>query len=221
MNLAFLSASMVCANGLKLFEEIKNMEELGIDYLHCDIFDGNYVNNISMGFYIIEQIVNVTTIPVEIHLGIREPERYFKVLKDIGVSMISIQADSTPHSFRAIERLKKMGIKAGIVLNPSQGTEEIRFLIDKLDYVVIMTVNLGFAGQKFIPEVLPKIRETKEIIKNKNRDVLIQVDGNINKDTIPVCFEEGADIFVLGTSSLFKEGIDRKKEVEEIRSLFL
>lgn len=213
----YLCPSLMCANVLKLGEEIKELEAGGADMLHCDIFDGIYLNNFGMGFHTLEQIRSVTSLALEIHLAVYNPEKHIDTLAKIGVNSIAVHLGTTPHIGKLMENIKSKGMQAGLVLNIPDLPQELTYLINLADIVVIMTVSLGFYGQKFKPEVLSKIKSVKEIANNHKVNPIIQVDGNINKDTIPSCLRAGANSFVLGTSSIFKNGLNRMKGLQEIR----
>ena len=213
----YLCPSLMCANTLKLGEEIKRLEAGGADMLHCDIFDGIYINNFGIGFHTLKQIRRVTNLPLDIHLAVYNPEKHIDTLSEIGVNSISVHLGTTPHIVKLMENVKYKDMQVGVVLNIPDLPEALEYLIDLADLVVVMTVSLGFAGQKFKPEVLSKIKSVKEIARNHKANPIIQVDGNINKHTIPLCLEAGANSFVLGTSSIFKEGLNRMKGLQEIR----
>jgi len=194
----------MCANQLKLKEELDRLEKAPIDLLHCDVMDGLFVPNLAMGPYVLEQIKSYSKIPLDIHLAVVEPERYIKTFASLKPEFISVHVESTRHIHRAVQMIKAAGVKAAVALNPATPLKAIKYVLKELDMVLIMTVEPGFAGQKFIPETLIKIRELKKMCLEQGLDPLIQVDGNINKETIPSAVSEGANVLVAGTSSIFK-----------------
>ncbi|SEO59116.1 ribulose-phosphate 3-epimerase [Propionispora vibrioides] len=213
-----IAASMMCADQLELRKELQRLEEAKVDLLHCDVMDGLYVPNMAMSHSMLEQIRQFTSIPLDIHLMIVEPERYLNQFADLQPGYISIHAEAATHLHRAVQMIKKRGIRAAVALNPSTPLSHIEYVLAELDMVLIMTVDPGYAGQKFIPAMIEKIRELKKISLKKKPDLLIQVDGNINGQTIPPAVAAGANILVGGTASIFKgPEADYTKLVQDMR----
>ena len=206
--------SILSADFANLERDIKELENIGIDMFHIDVMDGNFVPNISFGFPIIEAIRPKTDKIFDCHLMIANPENYVEQFCKIGCDMISFHIEATNHADRLIQVIKDNGKKAGIVLNPQTSLESIKYLLPKVDYVLIMTVNPGFGGQKFIPEMLEKIEELAKIREEKNYNFLIEVDGGINVETSKACRDKGADILVCG-SFLFGAS-DKEKTLGEL-----
>ena len=206
--------SILSADFANLERDIKELENIGIDMFHIDVMDGNFVPNISFGFPIIEAIRPKTDKIFDCHLMIANPENYVEQFCKIGCDMISFHIEATNHADRLIQVIKDNGKKAGIVLNPQTSLESIKYLLPKVDYVLIMTVNPGFGGQKFIPEMLEKIEELSKIREEKNYNFLIEVDGGINVETSKACRDKGADILVCG-SFLFGAS-DKEKILGEL-----
>ena len=206
--------SILSADFANLERDIKELENIGIDMFHIDVMDGNFVPNISFGFPIIEAIRPKTDKIFDCHLMIANPENYVEQFCKIGCDMISFHIEATNHADRLIQVIKDTGKKAGIVLNPQTSLESIKYLLPKVDYVLIMTVNPGFGGQKFIPEMLEKIEELAKIREEKNYNFLIEVDGGINVETSKACRDKGADILVCG-SFLFGAS-DKEKILGEL-----
>ena len=200
--------SILSADFANLERDISELEEIGIDMFHIDIMDGNFVPNISFGFPIIEAIRSKTNKIFDCHLMIANPENYVERFCQVGCDMVSFHIEATNHADRVIQVIKNCGKKAGIVLNPQTPIEQVKYLLPKLDYVLIMTVNPGFGGQKFIPEMLEKIEELANIRVKNNYDFLIQVDGGINTETSKLCRDKGADLLVCGS---FLFGAEDKK----------
>ena len=206
--------SILSADFANLERDIKELENIGIDMFHIDVMDGNFVPNISFGFPIIEAIRPKTDKIFDCHLMIANPENYVEQFCKVGCDMVSFHIEATNHADRLIQVIKDNGKKAGIVLNPQTSLESIKYLLPKVDYVLIMTVNPGFGGQKFIPEMLEKIEELAKIREEKNYNFLIEVDGGINVETSKACRDKGADILVCG-SFLFGAS-DKEKILGEL-----
>ena len=188
---------------------MKELEQIGIDMFHIDVMDGNFVHNISFGFPIIEAIRSKTDKIFDCHLMIARPEEYVERFCNAGCDMVSFHIEATNHADRVIQIIKNSGKKAGIVLNPQTPIESAKYLLPKLDYVLIMTVNPGFGGQKFIPEMLEKIEELAKIREEKGYSFLIQVDGGVNVETSKLCRDKGADLLVCGS---FLFGAENKEK---------
>lgn len=206
--------SILSADFANLERDIKELESIGIDMFHIDVMDGNFVPNISFGFPIIESIRPKTDKVFDCHLMIANPENYVEQFCKVGCDMVSFHIEATNHADRVIQVIKNNGKKAGIVLNPQTSIESIKYLLPKLDYVLIMTVNPGFGGQKFIPEMLEKIEELAKLREEKNYNFLIEVDGGINTETSKACRDKGADLLVCG-SFLFGAS-DKEKTLGEL-----
>ena len=206
--------SILSADFANLERDIKELENIGIDMFHIDVMDGNFVPNISFGFPIIEAIRPKTDKVFDCHLMIANPENYVEQFCKVGCDMVSFHIEATNHADRLIQVIKDNGKKADIVLNPQTPLESIKYLLPKLDYVLIMTVNPGFGGQKFIPEMLEKIEELAKLREEKNYNFLIEVDGGINVETSKACRDKGADLLVCG-SFLFGAS-DKEKTLGEL-----
>ena len=206
--------SILSADFANLERDIKELESIGIDMFHIDVMDGNFVPNISFGFPIIESIRPKTDKVFDCHLMITNPENYVEQFCKAGCDMVSFHIEATNHADRVIQVIKNNGKKAGIVLNPQTSIESIKYLLPKLDYVLIMTVNPGFGGQKFIPEMLKKIEELAKVREERNYNFLIEVDGGINTETSKACRDKGADLLVCG-SFLFGAS-DKEKTLGEL-----
>ncbi|MFA9398606.1 MAG: ribulose-phosphate 3-epimerase [Clostridiaceae bacterium] len=198
-----LAPSILSADFANLGEDIKSLERYGADMIHIDVMDGNFVPNISLGFPIIKSIRPLTELTFDVHLMIKSPSRYIEDFVNAGADIITVHYEEEPHLDRTIDYIKSFGVKAGVALNPSTNVDSIKNLIKKLDMVLIMSVNPGFGGQKFIDYSIDKIKEVKELSEKYNKDLLIQVDGGVNELTIKEVAKAGANVVVAG-SAVFK-----------------
>ena len=207
---SILSADFTC-----LGREVKAVENAGADWIHVDVMDGHFVPNITMGPLIVEAVRRATSLPVDVHLMIDRPERYVADFVSAGADYLSIQVEACVHLHRCIHQIKELGAKAGAVLNPSTGLSAIDYVLEDLDFVLIMSVNPGFGGQKFIASSLDKIRTLREAIAQRNLSTLIQIDGGVNDDTIASIAAAGVDCFVAG-SAIFNTD-DYQKTIGRLR----
>jgi len=199
-----LAPSILSAELLKLEEQIKVVEENGADYIHVDIMDGHFVPNITFGPIIVKTLKKITDLPMDVHLMISEPDKYIKEFADAGADIITVHQETCTHLHRTIQLIKNNGAKAGISLNPATEVSTITTITSDLDLVLLMTVNPGFGGQKFIDSVLDKIKELKNL-KDKNKYKFeIEVDGGVNPETAKLVAEAGAEVLVAG-SAIFKQ----------------
>ncbi|WP_404405100.1 ribulose-phosphate 3-epimerase [Jeotgalibacillus malaysiensis] len=215
-----IGPSLMCADMSRLKEEVISLDKAGVDYFHLDIMDGHFVPNFTLGPDVIHQIRKLTDKPFDIHLMVQDPGRYIELFKSAGADMISIHAEADPHLQKTLQLIRSSGLKAGVALNPSTPIDQIEYVLDVVDYITIMTVNPGFAGQKFIPMMYRKIKQIAELVQKEGYQIQIQVDGNIGYDTIPGVLENGADMLVCGTSSLFKSNISREEAMQQL-SVFI
>ena len=201
-----LCPSMMCADFNNLKKEVVKLDEAGADVFHIDVMDGEFVPNISFGMPVIKAIRNKTDKVFDVHLMINNPQRYIDDFIDAGADIITIHYESERHLDRAIQYIKSKGVKAAVALNPATPTMVLKDIIANLDMVLIMSVNPGFGGQKFIPYSLDKIKEVKEMaIKANNPDILIQVDGGVDRSNVKGVIEAGANVIVAG-SAVFGDG---------------
>ena len=199
-----LSASLMCADLLNLEKAIKELEKANIDYLHIDIMDGSFVPNITLGFDLINSIKKATDIPLDIHMMVYDPAKFIERMNLTENDIVSVHYESDIHIHRTLELIKNKGCKTGLAINPGTPVENVKNLTDYIDMLLVMTVSPGFAGQKIFKGADKKVIETRKLLTEWGyADTLIQVDGNISLENGKKMYDSGADIFVLGTSSLF------------------
>ena len=205
-----IAPSILSADFSKLGEEIVAIDKAGADYVHIDVMDGNFVPNISLGLPVIKSIRNKTDLVFDVHLMIEKPERYIEEFAKAGADIITVHAEATTHLHRVIQQIKATGKKAAVSLNPATPVDILKYIINDLDMVLVMSVNPGFGGQKFIESAVQKIKDIRALSKA----VDIQVDGGITDETIGRCIDAGANIFVAGSyvfSGDYKERIESLK----------
>lgn len=199
-----LSASLMCADLLNLEKAIKELEKANIDYLHIDIMDGSFVPNITLGFDLINSIKKATDIPLDIHMMVYDPAKFIERMNLTENDIVSVHYESDIHIHRTLELIKNKGCKTGLAINPGTPVENVKNLTDYIDMLLVMTVSPGFAGQKIFKGADKKVIEARKLLTEWGyADTLIQVDGNISLENGKKMYDSGADIFVLGTSSLF------------------
>jgi len=200
------SASLMCADLCHLEDEVRRLERIGVDLLHFDLMDGHFVPNVPLGLTILEQLRPITDLPLDVHLMVENNELFIEKLIPIGVHQIAVHVESALHLDRVLSLIREHGIKAGVALNPSTPISALTYVLERLDFILIMTVNPGFAGQRMVPSAFRKIKDCKEFLEENNLNIPIEVDGNVSFENIPGMIAAGANILVAGTSSLFRKG---------------
>ncbi|MEM9692814.1 MAG: ribulose-phosphate 3-epimerase [Myxococcota bacterium] len=203
--MTLLAPSMLAADFARLALDIAAVEEAGADWLHVDVMDGRFVPNITIGPPVVKALRGVTALPLDVHLMIVEPERYVADFIAAGADRVSVQVESTTHLQRTLQQIRDGGAKAGVVLNPHTPEDAVRYVLDDVDLILVMSVNPGFGGQSFLPSVLPKVAAIRELVRRSGRDIRIQVDGGVSVATAPAAVDAGADVLVAG-SAVFKAG---------------
>ncbi|MBZ8171896.1 ribulose-phosphate 3-epimerase [Staphylococcus cohnii] len=202
--MAKLYPSLLSADFLQLQKELRALEDAGVDGVHFDVMDGQFVPNISIGLPILEAVRKGTDLPIDVHLMIEKPEKYVELFATQGADMISVHVEATPHIHRVIQQIKKTNVKAGVVINPGTPVDAIIPVLKMVDYVLVMTVNPGFGGQTFIQESIDKLDQLDKMKKELNLSFEIEVDGGINDETVATVIEHGATMLVAG-SYFFKQ----------------
>lgn len=195
-----LAPSILSADFSRLGEEIKAVEEAGADYIHIDIMDGHFVPNITVGPLVVETAKAVTTLPLDVHLMISEPDRYVQDFIKAGSDLLSVHVETCPHLQRTLTFIRELGGKPAAVVNPSTPISTLENVLNDLDMVLLMTVNPGFGGQKFIPTMLPKIKQMRKLIDEKKLPIELEVDGGVTLENISRISEAGADVVVAGSA---------------------
>jgi len=212
-----IAPSILSADFSRIGEEILAVEDAGVDLIHVDVMDGHFVPNITIGPPVVASIKKTAHVPLDVHLMIEAPDRYIQSFADAGSDIITVHAEATVHLHRAIHLIRETGVKAGVALNPATPLDGIEHVISDINLLLIMTVNPGFGGQKFIKSMLPKIRAARDMIDRVSPDVLLEVDGGITLQNIEAVKEAGVDIFVAG-SSIFLSG-DYGQTIKKMRAI--
>ena len=212
-----IAPSILSADFSKLGEEISDVEKGGAELIHVDVMDGHFVPNITIGPLIVESIRPITKLPLDVHLMIENPDQYIESFAKAGADYITVHVEACRHLHRTIQLIKSFGVKAGVVLNPATPVQLIEPIIEELDIVLLMSVNPGFGGQKFIPSVLNKIKQVRDLAKQKGVQLEIEVDGGVNEQTARLCVEAGATILVAGSAVYNQE--DRGKAISIIKRI--
>lgn len=211
-----IAPSILSANFARLGDDIKAAEDGGADWLHVDVMDGHFVPNITIGPPVVKALRPLTKMPFDVHLMISDPDKYLAEFIDAGANYLTVHAEACGHLHRTLAFIRSKGVKAGVALNPSTPVSLIQHVLDELDLVVIMTVNPGFGGQKFIKGVLSKVKEVKALIGS--RPIEIEIDGGVTAENSKTCVEAGATVLVAG-NAVFKGAGTIAQNIASIKSL--
>jgi ribulose-phosphate 3-epimerase len=212
-----IAPSILAGDFARLAEEVKKVEVAGAPYLHIDVMDGHFVPNITIGPPVVAAIRSCTNLTLDVHLMVSAPERYLGDFARAGADILTVHAEACTHLHRTLSAIKESGRKTGVALNPATPPQAIEYVLDLLDVVLVMTVNPGFGGQRFIPSMLPKITYIRNLLERNNLHAEIEVDGGINPETAAAAVRYGASILVAG-SAVFASG-DPIKAVEDLLKL--
>ncbi len=215
-----IAPSILSADFSKLGEEIRAVENAGADWIHVDVMDGHFVPNITLGPMIVEAVKRVSTLPLDVHLMIENPDHFIKAFADAGAELISVHAEECVHLNRTVELIKSCGCRPGVVLNPATPLSALDWILEEIDFVLLMSVNPGFGGQSFIGSTIDKVRALKQTIVRRGLSTLIELDGGVNEETIGQIAAAGTDAFVAGSAVFgnpdYRETIDAfRKAVSE------
>lgn len=210
-----LSPSLLSADFTNLKSEMEVLDKNGVKYLHLDVMDGMFVPNISFGPMIIKQLRPLTNMIFDVHLMIEDPDRYVQNFKDAGADILTVHYEACKHLHRTVSYIKSLGMKAGVSLNPATNIDVLDYVLEDLDLVLIMSVNPGFGGQSFIPSAIDKIKNLKVKIRERNLNVIVEVDGGVKTTNVKDVIEAGADLIVSG-SDVFADKENRIRVYKEI-----
>ena len=216
IDMRIIAPSILSADFSRLGEELAAVEKAGADWIHIDIMDGHFVPNLTIGPAVIASLRKITRLPFDVHLMITSPERFIDAFADAGADVITVHVEAASHLHRTINLIKSKGIKAGLSLNPSTPLSQAEEILDDLDLLLIMTVNPGFGGQKFIASMLPKIQKARRMIDAANASVILEVDGGITVENIKTVSAAGPDVFVAG-AAVFGNG-DYEKTISRLKT---
>lgn len=195
-----LAPSILSADFSNLIHDVKKVEDAGVDLLHIDVMDGHFVPNITIGPLVMNSIKNQTKLPFDVHLMIENPDVYIKNFVEAGADIITVHVEACKHLHRTIQNIKSYGIKAAVSLNPATPLSTIEYVLEEVDMVLLMSVNPGFGGQKFIPSTLDKIRSLRKMASDRNLDIDIEVDGGVNLENAYEVMKAGANVLVAGSA---------------------
>lgn len=204
-----IAPSILSADFARLGEEIRKVEKAGADYIHMDVMDGHFVPNITIGPLIVKAASSITDLPLDVHLMISEPDDFIKDFAEAGANIITVHAEAATHLHRTIQFIRDQGVRPAVALNPATPLDTLEYVLSHLDMVLLMTVNPGFGGQAFIPEVIPKIQKLRRMVEDLGLNLEIEVDGGIGPDTINRVSAAGADVFVAGSAIFYSDDYEK------------
>mgnify|MGYP000374142326 CR=1 FL=1 len=214
-----IAPSILASDLANLADEVKKVEAAGADSLHIDVMDGCFVPNLTFGMPVIKSLRKVTRLPLDVHLMIVEPERHIEAFAAAGADLITVHAEACTHLERTLDQIQQTGCRAGVAFNPATPIDCIKYVMHRLDLVLIMTVNPGFGGQSLIEQVLPKISDLRTYLEDARRSIDIQVDGGVNKSTVSSVVKAGANVLVAGSAIFSAPQQEYKQRITELRTL--
>ena len=209
-----IAPSILSANFVALGDEIRKVEEAGAHLIHVDVMDGHFVPNITIGPLVVKAIRNATKLPLDVHLMISDPDKYIPSFVEAGANMLTVHAEATVHLDRTLNFIRSLNVGTGVSINPATPVSAVQHVLDLADMLLIMSVNPGFGGQKFIPYTIEKIRQARQLIDERKHRCVIEVDGGIDEDTLPLVVNAGAEVLVAG-SAIF-HAADPARKVKEL-----
>ena len=216
-----VSPSVMCINTTELKEQIESLDKAGVDLYHIDIMDGHYVPNFCLNGYLMKDIASISNTPMDVHLMVTNPTDYIEYFSECGAEYITMHIETLVHPIRALKRVRELGKKAGLAINPATDISSLKYMLDYLDLVCVMTVDPGFAGQTLIPATIEKIKALRKMFTDAGKDIEIMVDGQVKETTAPELVKAGANVLVVGTSCLFNvyKPEEYKKAIEFYQNL--
>ncbi len=216
-----VSPSVMCINTTELKEQIESLDKAGVDLYHIDIMDGHYVPNFCLNGYLMKDIASISNTPMDVHLMVTNPTDYIEYFSECGAEYITMHIETLVHPIRALKRVRELGKKAGLAINPATDISSLKYMLDYLDLVCVMTVDPGFAGQTLIPATIEKIKALRKMFTDAGKDIEIMVDGQVKETTAPELVKAGANVLVVGTSGLFNvyKPEEYKKAIEFYQNL--
>jgi ribulose-phosphate 3-epimerase len=215
----WISTSILSADFTRLGEQIQAAERGGADWIHVDVMDGHFVPNLTMGPFIVEACRRVTNLPLDVHLMVESPERLLKPFAQAGASHLTVHVETCPQLQRTLQQIRELGCKPGIVLNPGTPASQIEPLLHLADIVLVMSVNPGYSGQHFLPEVLPKVTQIRQMLDRINPEAVIEIDGGMNTTTLPQALKAGVQVFV-AANAIFNHPEGIEAGVRALRACF-
>ncbi|MHB1293581.1 MAG: ribulose-phosphate 3-epimerase [Anaerolineae bacterium] len=214
-----ICASLVCADLLHLGRDLEALAAAGVDYLHVDVMDGQFVPNFCLSPDIMRAVRRAGTLPLDVHLMVERPERYLETFVEAGAAVVTVHQEATVHLQRVLSRIRALGARAGVALNPATSLHTLDYVLEDMDLLLLMTVNPGFTGQKMVPSALAKIADARRLLAGHGLATDIQVDGNVSFELGPRMARAGANWLVGGTSSVFQKGLSIEEGARRLRAL--